>query len=91
MQLRDAAKAGSRQTIWQLIATVLATSGIVIGFLSPRFDGLEKRIDQSEKTTNQRFEDFQKAQDKRLDDFQKTLDKRFDDFKQEMRALLQKR
>ena len=71
-----------RQSIWQLIALIVSLCLAIAGGLAyqtsvidKRFEQIDKRIGQSERNINARFEDLEK-----------NITARFEDLKQEVRA-----
>ncbi len=85
-QLKHTATDTTRQTIWQFVIFTVTMAMILLGGIkyqtdslrtemNLRFEGMEKRIDQSEKNYNAR-----------LDEVQKNIITRFDDLKQEVHA-----
>ncbi len=71
-ELRRVVTEASRQTVWQLIVFTLTIVAAVLGGIkfqtdalrnesNARFDAIEKRIEQSERNMNARFEDLKQV------------------------------
>lgn len=75
-QLNRSITAGNRMTAWQFIGFVFVMSGTLFGTLYWATGVLERRIEQSEKRMNERFDDT----NKRFDD----TNRRIDDLRQIM-------
>lgn len=82
-----------RQSIWQLIAVIVALLVAIAGGLAYQTSAIDKRIEQMERSSNTRFELIEKRIDQseknmisRFEDLGKNMTARFEDLKQEVRA-----
>jgi F0F1-type ATP synthase membrane subunit b/b' len=88
-QLNKIVSASVRQSIWQLIALLVGLCVTIAGGLAyqgsvmdKRYEQIEKRFEQSDKTFGNRFDQLEK----RIEQSEKNITARFEDLKQEVRA-----
>ncbi len=92
-QLDKIVAATTRQSVWQLIALIVSLCLAIIGGLAYQTTMLEKRIEQLERSQNQRADAIEKRIEQSeknmillLQQTEKNLTARFEDLKQEVRA-----
>ena len=92
-QINQIVSATTRQSIWQLIALVVSLCGAIIAGLAYQTTMIEKRIEQLERSQNQRadaiekrIEQSEKNINARFEQSEKNITARFEDLKQEVRA-----
>ncbi len=88
-QLDKIVSATTRQSVWQLIALIVSLCVAIAGGLAyqtmmidKRFEQFERRIEQLERSQNQRADSIEK----RIEQSEKNITARFEDLKQEVRA-----
>jgi hypothetical protein len=92
-QLDKIVSATTRQSVWQLVVLVVSLCGAIIAGLAYQTAMLEKRIEQLERSQNQRadaiekrIEQSEKSINARFEQSEKNITARFEDLKQEVRA-----
>jgi hypothetical protein len=88
-QIDKIVSATTRQSIWQLIVLVVSLCGAIVGGLAYQTTTIDKRIEQLERSQNQRADAIEKRielVEKRIEQSEKNIIARFEDLKQEVRA-----
>lgn len=92
-QLDKIVSTTARQSVWQLIALIVSLCVAIIAGLAYQTAMLEKRIEQLERSQNQRtdaiekrIEQSEKSMNARFEQSEKNITARFEDLKQEVRA-----
>jgi chaperonin cofactor prefoldin len=84
-ELRRTARDTTRQTIWQFIIFTITMASVMLAGLKYQADVLRKEMDIRFEAMERRIEQSEKSITARFEDLKKDLTSRFDDLRQEVR------